>query len=71
MNKELLEIQESMAALKKVWVSCSLLPNNSLELSSSANMLAGAVWQIWQHHQLGGVVLVMTAYRRSTGVCNQ
>lgn len=33
MNKELLEIQETMAALKKVWALCSLLPNNSLELS--------------------------------------
>ena len=50
MNTELLEIQETMAALKKVWVLCSLLSNSSLELSSSANMLAGAVWQIWQHN---------------------
>ncbi len=33
MNKELLEIQESMASLKKAWVLCSLLPNKSLELS--------------------------------------
>ncbi len=39
MNKELLEIQETMASLKKVWVLCSLLPNKSLELSFSADML--------------------------------